>query len=194
MNEIVPPMSPRGNGADRKNGAESHASLFHVLRSWLRGLGRWGNGETTLRDTLDELIEKHADDELPINAQERAMLLNLLNFGELRVDDVMVPRADIVAIEDTATLAEITRVIHSVGHSRLPVFRGTLDYIVGMVHVRDLMGYWGTKKSFVLEEVVRPLLFVPSSMRVRDLLLQMRASRIHMALVVDGMNWPRSPG
>jgi CBS domain containing-hemolysin-like protein len=185
MNENVPPSSPRDNGANHNNGAELHTSVLHVFRSWLRGLGHWGNGETTLRETLDELIEKHADDALPINAQERVMLLNLLNFGELRVDDVMVPRADIVAIEDSATLAEITRTIDSAGHSRLPVFRGTLDDIVGMVHVRDLLGYWGTKKPFALAKVARPLLFVPPSMRVRDLLLQMRASRIHMAMVVD---------
>jgi CBS domain containing-hemolysin-like protein len=178
-------MSPRRNGADRKNGAEPQSSLLNVLRTWLSGLGRWGNGQATLRETLDELIEQHADDAVPVNAEERAMLLNLLNFGELRVDDVMVPRADIVAIDETTPLAEIIEVIHSAGHSRLPVFRGTLDDIVGMVHVRDLLGYWGAEKSFPLNEIVRPLLFVPPSMRVHDLLLQMRASRIHMAMVID---------
>ena len=113
------------------------------------------------------------------------MFVNLLNFGDLRVDDVMVPRADIIAVEQSTPVAEVVGIICEAGHSRLPVFRDSLDDIVGMVHVRDLLRFWGADRPGALTEVVRRQLFVPPSMRVRDLLLQMRATRIHMAMVVD---------
>ena len=174
------PSRPPGNG-----GSESDASLGERLLAWLRGLNLGRNGGENLRESLEELIEQHADEETPLNEEERTMLVNLLNFGDLRVDDVMVPRADVVAVEQTTPLAKVVGVIREVGHSRLPVFRGNMDDITGMVHVRDLLKYWGSNQPFTLTQLVRPLLFVPPSMRVRDLLLQMRASRVHMAVVVD---------
>ena len=180
MNENVPSRSPRDDGA------ESRSSLLRIVREWLRGLGRRHDGDDALRETLEALIEKRAADEtVPVNAEERVMLLNLLNFGELRVDDVMVPRADIVAVEQFASLAEVVKVMREAGHSRLPVYRATLDDIVGMVHVRDLLRLWGSDAPFALNEISRQILFVPPSMRIRNLLLQMRATRIHMAMVVD---------
>ena len=97
----------------------------------------------------------------------------------------MVPRADIVAVEQFTSLPEVVAVVREEGHSRLPIFRGTLDDIVGMVHVRDLLGLWGSDNQFALNEITRRLLFVPPSMAVRDLLLKMRATRIHMAMVID---------
>ena len=163
----------------------SDSSLGERLLAWLRGLNRGRNGGENLRESLEELIEQHADEESPLNEEERTMLVNLLNFGDLRVDDVMVPRADVVAVEQTTPLAKVVGVIREVGHSRLPVFRGNMDDITGMVHVRDLLKYWGSNQPFTLTQLVRPLLFVPPSMRVRDLLLQMRATRVHMAVVVD---------
>ena len=160
-------------------------SLVGLLRAWLRSLGPRRNGGESLRDSLEELIESHADEDVPINPDERTMFVNLLNFGDLRVDDVMVPRADIIAVEQSTPVAEVVGIMREAGHSRLPVFRDSLDDIVGMVHVRDLLRFWGADRPGALTEVVRRQLFVPPSMRVRDLLLQMRATRIHMAMVVD---------
>ncbi len=179
MSENHPSRSP-GNG-----GSESDASLGERLLAWLRGLNLGRNGGENLRESLEEMIEQRAGDETPLNEVERTMLVNLLNFGDLRVDDVMVPRADVVAVEQATPLAKVVGVIREVGHSRLPVFRGNMDDITGMVHVRDLLKYWGSNQPFTLTQLVRPLLFVPPSMRVRDLLLQMRATRVHMAVVVD---------
>ena len=179
MTDSAPP------NAKRDNGAESESGFRRFLRNWLGGLGRRRDGDESLRGSFEEFIEKHADETEEIDAQERAMLLNMLRFGELCVDDVMVPRADIVAVEQKMPPADVVKVLHEAGHSRLPVFRVTLDDITGMVHVRDLMRYWGSDEPFTLEDIVRPLLFVPPSMRVRDLLLQMRDAHIHMAVVVD---------
>jgi len=171
--------------ADRDNGVESQSGFRRFLRDWLGGLGQHRNGDETLRGSFEEFIEKHANETEKIDAEERTMLHNMLNFGELRVDDVMIPRADIVAVEQKTPAADVVKALHEAGHSRLPVFRGTLDDIAGMVHVRDLLRYWGSDEPFTLEDIVRPLLFVPPSMRVRDLLLQMRDAHIHMAVVVD---------
>ncbi len=178
MNENAPSTSPRDDGA------ETRVSLLNIVRTWLRGLGRRRDAPT-LRETVEELVERRAGEAEPFNADERTMLLNLLSFGELRVDDVMVPRADIVAVDQTTALADVVRVIGEAGHSRLPVYRGTLDDVIGMVHVRDLLPFWDSEESFTLTEATRRLLFVPPSMRVRDLLLQMRVTRTHMAMVVD---------
>ena len=116
-------------------------------------------------------------------------------FHLLRVDDVMVPRADIVAIESIATLTELTQTFKEAGHSRLPVYKETLDDPTGMVHIKDVMPYlmfdakghsgktYPAKK--VIQYIKRPVLFVPPSMLARDLLNRMQVKRTHMAIVVD---------
>ena len=175
--------SANGNGTG--DGSPPAPSFVQSLRDWLRSLGPRRNGGESLRDTLEELIEHHGDDEVPVSPDERTMFTNLFKFGELRIDDVMVPRADIVAVEQSTPVSEVVSIMRKAGHSRLPVFRDTLDDIIGMVHVRDLLKFWGSDRPASLTAVVRRQVFVPPSMQVRDLLLQMRASRIHMAIVVD---------
>lgn len=175
----------RRTGPSANRDGAGSTSFLRGLRAWLRSLGPRRNGGESRRDALEELIESHGDDEAPINPDERTMFINLLKFGDLRVDDVMVPRADIVAVEQSIPVSEAVNVMREAGHSRLPVFRDTLDDIVGMVHVRDLLKFWGSDRPAALTAVVRRLLFVPPSMQVRDLLLQMRATRVHMAIVVD---------
>jgi magnesium and cobalt transporter len=173
------PSNPQANGTTRDS------SLVEVIREWLRGLARRRGGETRLREILEEVIDDRGEEAIPTTSEERAMLLNLLNFGELCVADVMVPRANIVAVEQATPLAEVVRIMREAGHSRLPVFRDSLDNVIGMVHVRDLLRFWGADEPFALDAIARQFLFVPPSMPVRDLLLQMRATRVHMAMVVD---------
>ena len=158
--------------------------------AWLRRLfaGRKG---TSLRESVEERLD--ACEAAPgaaggenLAATERAMLVNLLKFGTLRVDDVMVPRADIVAVEEATPLAEAVELLRRAGHSRLPIYRETLDDPIGMIHVRDLLDHWGeAAPGPPLAGLARQLLFVPPSMPVLALLVRMRSSRIHMALVVD---------
>ena len=164
---------------------ERAGTLLELLRGWLRHLGARRNGGESLRDSLEELIQNHGDEDVPIDPEERIMFANLLKFGDLRIDDVMVPRADIIAIDESTPISKVIGIMGDAGHSRLPVFRDSLDDISGMVHVRDLLKFWGQDHPGLLDEVVRPLLFVPPSMPVRDLLLQMRATHIHMAMVID---------
>jgi len=168
-----------------------------VVRSRLRGFGPKPllsrlrvllgarPSEPTFRESLEELIEEHHDDGLPGGEEERTMFRNLLDFGRLDVADVMVPRADIISIPADISVDQLITLICEQGHSRVPVHRGTLDDVLGMVHIRDILAFWERKADFQISSIVRSLLFVPPSMPIQDLLLEMRATKIHMALVVD---------
>ena len=161
---------------------------------WLRTLlGMNGNGDGSLRESLEEVIEEHDDSHRSLTAEERHMLVNILKFGELRVDDVMVPRADVVAVDESATLDEVLRLYRDSAHSRMPVYRETLDDPVGMVHLKDVLAFLAPVESekaaprppFSLRAIRRDVLFVPPSMPAIDLLVKMQATRIHLALVID---------
>ena len=160
-------------------------SLSRIATEWVRTLTGLGSRDATLRESLEEIFQEHEAADTPVDEQERTMLLNLLNFGELRVEDVMVPRADIIAVSETASLAEVVTAMSDAGHSRLPVYRETLDDVIGMIHVRDLLAFWHDEESFVATHVARAMPFVPPSMPIQNLLRQMRATKLHMALVID---------
>jgi len=167
------------------NGVGRDVSPFRVLRQWLKGLRRTRNGESGLREALGELIEETDAAKAEIDPQERALLTNILKLHDLTVADVMVPRADIAAVEHTLALDELTRVMGKEAHSRMPVYRETLDDVIGMVHIKDVVAWWGRESDFQIAKILRPVLFIVPSMRVLDLLLKMRATRHHLALVVD---------
>jgi magnesium and cobalt transporter len=152
---------------------------------WLKGLFGLRNGEGSVRDTLEEIMDERGDQELPISADERTLLANILELRNRTVQDVMVPRADIVGIEEDKDLTEVIEVITSEGHSRLPVFKDTLDDTTGFIHAKDVLAWHGAEGDFTTAKILRKVLFVAPSMQVLELLLEMRAVRAHMALVVD---------
>ena len=155
------------------------------LLSRLRDRLRSRDAEAALRDTIEELIEEREVPLAPIGAQERTLIANVFKLRELTAYDVMVPRADIVAVSADRSFADLMKVFNREAHSRLPVYRESLDDVIGMVHVKDLLAYWGRDGEFRIDNVLRKVLFVAPSMRVLDLLLEMRKTRLHMALVVD---------
>ena len=165
----------------------ARASLLDRLRYLL---GR-RQAEHSLRESIAELVQEAADaqhipGELPeLDRHERLLIANVLRLRETTADDVMVPRADIVAMRMDVTLAQAIELIRNDGHSRLPVYREQLDDVVGMVHVKDVFAYVGRPEAFKLEAILRKPLLVAPQMPVLDLLLQMRQQRMHMALVVD---------
>jgi magnesium and cobalt transporter len=120
-----------------------------------------------------------------LDRQEQALIANVLRLRETTADDVMIPRADIIAMRHDVTLDEAIAQIREEGHSRLPVYREQLDDIVGMVHIKDVFAYLGRPEAFRLEAILRRPLLVAPQIPVLDLLLQMRVSRMHMSLVVD---------
>jgi magnesium and cobalt transporter len=169
-------------------GPSRMARLFQAVRHKVL---RKPVADGSLRQFLEEAIEEHGDaapsgtDDLGV--AERAMLRNVLDYGELRVDDVAVPRADIIAFDASDSFDDLVKLLVECVHSRVPVFRDTMDGIIGMVHVKDVMPYLASpeKPSPRIEQLLRSVLFVPPSMRVLDLLARMRISRVHMAIVVD---------
>jgi CBS domain containing-hemolysin-like protein len=191
------PFKPRGNG---------EGWFGRVLRI-LFGM-KPSNVRAELRDVLDAMTPA----ECGFSLEESRLLKNIIGLRERRVGDLMVPRADIIAVQQDISLGELIRVFEGAGHSRLVVYNDTLDDPVGMVHIRDLIAYMTARalvspdknakrkkplpagldlKSIDLAtalsttKIVRQILFVPPSMRAIDLLARMQASRIHLALIID---------
>lgn len=129
-----------------------------------------------------------AMDAIGATASERALLSNIMTMRDQRVEEVMIPRADIVAINEDVSLEELTEAFREGAHSRLPVYRETLDDPVGFVHVKDVAldrGFSGEGPPFNLLSLVRQMLVVPPSMPTKRLMQRMQAERNHMALVID---------
>jgi CBS domain containing-hemolysin-like protein len=154
------------------------------------------NREPTLREQLEEKITEHEEDveegdspeeDGDLSAPERMMLRNLLHFSENRVDDVMVPRSDILGIRDDASFDEAVAAFVEHGHSRMPVYKDTLDNITGMIHVKDIFAVLATgeERPDSLEAFIRQPRYVPQSMGVVELLDEMRKTRTHLAIVID---------
>jgi CBS domain containing-hemolysin-like protein len=175
----------------------------------LRAVFGWkpGSIRTDLRDVLDA-----SPGDSGFSPEESRMLRNILGLRERRMEDVMVPRADIIAVQQDISLGELVKVFENAAHSRLVAYNDTLDDPVGMVHIRDLIGFMTARAAVAPEKnakrkkplpanldfkaidlsiplsstkIVREILFVPPSMRVIDLLVRMQATRIHLSLVID---------
>lgn len=200
----LPVLVPRSN----PNPAEREQGDGWITRV-LRALFNWK--PSSARADLQTVLENGALGETGFSPQERIMLTNILALRGRRVDDVMVPRADIIPVQQDISLGELIKVFEGAGHSRLVVYNDTLDDPVGMVHIRDVIGYMvrhaqqsaaRTKRkkpftagldlkaidlsvSLAAAKIIREILFVPPSMPAIDLLAKMQATRIHLALVID---------
>ena len=152
--------------------------------AWVRKIFK-ARSDIDLHDTLEELIEQEEIGELPAPKNEIALLRNILNLHGLTLYDIMVPRADIIAVHSEISLSELVRIMSEKAHSRMPVYEETLDNIIGMVHIKDVLACWNSEEKVNLRKIVHSVLFVAPSMPILELLLQMRVSRRHLALVID---------
>ncbi|MBW4034593.1 MAG: HlyC/CorC family transporter [Proteobacteria bacterium] len=160
--------------------------------SWFTKLLHKIRDQPDLRQQIGELMEE-ANAEIDaedgagtgLDRQERALIANVLRLRGFNADDVMIPRADIIAMRADVTLDQAIDQMRREGHSRMPVFGEHLDDILGMVHVKDVLGYTGKPEAFNLRAILRKPLMVAPQIPVLDLLLQMRQRRIHLALVID---------
>lgn len=156
-----------------------------------RLLNRLRNTEQSVRESIAELVQEAegaggTSGELAgLTPHERALLANVLRLREITADDVMVPRPDIIAIRADLTLDQALALIRQEGHSRMPVYREHLDDLLGMVHIKDVFAYTGPAAEFSVEKILRKPLMVAPQISVLDLLLQMRQTHTHLALVVD---------
>jgi magnesium and cobalt transporter len=162
--------------ADTSYSRHESRSFWQRLRRW-RGLpAESGHGSAgAAADEVRDATDKH----------ERTLLENVLRLKNLSALDVMVPRVDITAVEVETPFNELVQRMVEEGHSRLPVYKDDLDHIIGMIHVKDVLGFVAARRAATLQKLLRKVLFVAPSTRLLDLLSQMRLQRVHMAFVVD---------
>src|SRR5579862_2543326 len=182
MSDTAPPDSegePQHN--QPHNGGGSLARLRTILRLLRRPRGARGP-----REAADALIAAAAlDGAAPLTPHERFLIGNIFKVRDRNAADVMVPRVDIVALDVEQPFAEVVKCMVEQGHSRVPVYRETLDDVIGFVHVKDVLAPVADRRPGKLTRLLRKVLFVAPSVPILDLLVQMRQSRTHIALVVD---------
>jgi len=151
----------------------------------LRGMLRLRGNESSVREVIEELIEEPGTEDEAIGADEGVLITNILKLHDLTADDVMIPRADIVAVEQSEELHAVADLIAREAHSRLPLYHEQLDQVVGFVHIKDVLAALRSNPRQKVRDLSRDILFAAPSIRVLDLLLEMRAQRTHMAIVID---------
>ena len=181
---------PDSSRPDSGNGdADSKRGLWTAIRKFFDE-----EGETSLRAQIEEAIDEHEDDngvEGPakgdLSPAELIMLRNLLHFSDHDADDVAIPRGEIIAVAADASWDELVALLAEHGHSRVPVYRDTLDHVIGMIHIKDVFPFLATGKPPPADWTVlmRQPLYVPQARGALDVLADMRARRIHLAIVVD---------
>jgi magnesium and cobalt transporter len=174
MSETEPPSSD--------GQPEPHGSF-----SRLRGLFRLIRRSRDPREAIDAMIAAPSEDdeESPITPQERVLIGNVLKVHDRNASDVMVPRVDIIAFDVERPFDELVKLLVEHGHSRVPVYRETLDDVIGFVHVKDVLAPVAERRSVKLAPLLRKVLVVAPSLPVFDLLVQMRQTRTHIAMVID---------
>jgi magnesium and cobalt transporter len=177
MSDTEPPSSD----------GQPHRS-FPRLRNLLRLIRRPRAGD--LRETIDEMIGEVAaaplnDGDTAITPQERVLIGNILKLHDRAAADVMVPRIDITALDLEEPFGDVVKCMVEHGHSRVPVYRETLDDVIGYVHVKDVLAPVADRRPTKLARLLRKVLFVAPSVPILDLLVQMRQARTHIAMVVD---------
>ena len=186
------PSSPTAGDAESSTGA---TSLWAALKKIVGA----EDGDRSLRAQLEEVIDEHedehedeADDDSSssngdLSTVERQMLRNLLHFSEHDADDVAVPRGEIVAVDATLAWNDLVDQFSEHGHSRMPVYRETLDNVIGMIHLKDVFPYLASGKKPPRDWTVlmRQPLYVPQARGALDVLADMRARRVHLAIVLD---------
>ena len=186
-------MADHSRPGDSVSGdADSSGGLLRAIRKLFDN----SEVDTSLRAQLEEAIDEHEDEQASgvddagkgdLSPLELQMLRNLLHFSEHDADDVAIPRSEIVALSADASWAEVVAQFAEHGHSRLPVYRGTLDQVIGMMHVKDVFPFLARGEAPPADWTVlmRQPLYVPQARGALDVLADMRAHRIHLAIVLD---------
>tara|TARA_B100001027_G_scaffold186038_1_gene138428 strand:- start:2663 stop:3499 length:837 start_codon:yes stop_codon:yes gene_type:complete len=144
-------------------------------------------GNNNLKQSIETVLDSDLKDTEGISKHERLMLLNILKIDGIRSSDIMIPRADIGAVELNDSFEKVLEVFIKEAHSRVPIYEKNLDNIIGMIHIKDLVNYQNQKKTETkfLQNLKREILEIPPSMPALDLLLKMQLTRLHMGIVID---------
>lgn len=190
-----PPSSP-APGPEKDSGSatkdislKNNVSLIHEER---RGLVAWiksnfkQKNDYTLRETIEEYIEdSDTDEDNPASFHEKTLIANVLKLRDTPVVDAMIPRADIVAIDSALEQQDLLSQLADIQYSRLPVYKEKLDDVLGTIHIKDVLSALAKGQPLVIDDLIREVPIVAPSMNILDLLVDMRHTRKHMAMVVD---------
>jgi len=138
-----------------------------------------------LQNKFENLLNKRLKQKKPLKINEEKIISNIFQLPEKLINDIMIPRTDIISVDTNVNINKFVQIIGRTSHSRYPVFDKSRDNIVGMVHIKDIISCWKNKKIRNIKKLVRQILFTPDSINILDLLLKMRTSHIHMAIIVD---------
>lgn len=159
--------------------------LVARFKSWLQDNLSSGRADNSLKEALEEVLKEHSEETRELPEEEQNMLRKVINFGELKVNDIMIPRAEIKAVEYSSSLDDLKAHLIQYGHTRVPVYNDTMDNVKGFIHIKDLLPLLSDNEPFNMALILREVLFVAPSMKLTDLLVKMRDSGIHIAMVVD---------
>lgn len=141
--------------------------------------------KATLKESVEEILDEQDENNPQNQIDDTSILRNVLEFNELYVEDVMIPRADIFAIDISSSFEEIQKSLLEKIYTRIPVYKDDLDEVKGFIHIKDIAKLKFTDEEFDIEKIIRKGLFVPASMKISNLLIRMQQSRVHIAIVVD---------
>ena len=138
-----------------------------------------------LQNKIENLLNERRKQKNPLKSNEEKIISNVFQLPEKLIGDIMIPRTDIISVDTNTDINKLVKIIGRTSHSRYPVFDKSRDNIIGMIHIKDVVSCWENKKIENIKKLVRKILFAPHSMNILDLLLKMRTSHIHMAIIVD---------
>ncbi len=158
-----------------------------VRRAWSRGEGgaRGGSHAVVTEEAIMTMVDAGEEGGV-IEEEEKAMIFSIFHLGDTLAREVMVPRIDIQAFEENTTLRQAADALLESGHSRAPVYSGSIDNVIGLLYAKDLLAAWRDgRQEGQVRDLLRPAYFVPEAKKVDELLAEMQANRVHMAIVVD---------
>lgn len=141
--------------------------------------------KNNLENNIENFLSQRLKNKKPLKFDEEKIISNVFALPEKLVSDIMIPRSDILSIDATSSIKDLVKLIGVTNHSRYPVYEKSRDNIIGMVHIKDVISVWKSKKEIKIKKLIRKILFAPPSMTVLDLILEMRKTHIHMSMIID---------
>jgi CBS domain containing-hemolysin-like protein len=190
LNKMPEDEPPEGQISPRPSFIATHEiRVKNGPVAWLKTFmrGKTASNANNIQEALEDLIEEleDSDESQIVVDNQKTLITNVLKTHDLRVSDVMVPRADIVAVEEDITLDELRDVFKGNQFSRIPVYRENLDNIIGVLHIKDLLTCLLEKRDCQVSSLIRDVIVVPPGIPLMDLFLTLREDKKHMAVVVD---------
>jgi putative hemolysin len=162
-------------------------TILNTLTHWLTHTLKLVKNKSLLSEEELKTLVDYGEEKGTLEEEEKEMIHSIFEFGETSVKEIMIPRIDMICISSTAIIDELLSLIKEHLHSRMPVYRESVDNIIGVVYAKDLLPFMNTKKSheISIEKLTRPAYFVPEQKKIDELLREFQSEKIHMAIVVD---------